>query len=347
MGLERANRSEGLIDAAVAGLGGPRTAAMLDRLSVSVDGADLASPVRALPAYTHSGAGRRPWDAVLMIKCLVLAKLFGLSDPQLEELLQDRLSFRRFVGLSLDDATPDETTFVRFRARLREADLDVALFERALAQLDAKGLVLREGTRVDATIMEAPRPRKVVEIDAEGTTTTRTIRDEDASFTRKHGRTYHGYKMHLGTDTRGLIKKVEADTAKVHDSRHFASLIEDELRGTDPRGQPSRGSGGGGAVLADAAYASAAATALLDARGVHDGTIKRRVRGQDALPWWQQQINRANAKVRAIVEHPIAWIKQQMGHRRVRYRGLRRNALDFRLIALAYNLKRSLSLTPR
>ena len=160
MALERTNRQHGFIDAATSQLGGPRTAAMLGRLHSAVDWEHLAVPIRALPAYSNPGAGRRPWDVVLMLKCVLLAKWFNLSDPGLEEMLQDRLSFRRFVGLSLDDATPDETTFVRFRARLRDADLDGVLFERALQQLDAKGLVLQEGTLVDATIIEASRGTK-------------------------------------------------------------------------------------------------------------------------------------------------------------------------------------------
>jgi IS5 family transposase len=334
MALARTNRQAGFLDAVTGELGGPKTAALLDRLHAAVDWNALAAPVRALPTYTNPGPGRRPWDVVVMLKGLLLAKWFNLSDPSLEEMLKDRLSFRRFVGLSLEDDTPDETTFVKFRGRLREADLDEVLFERALQQLDDRGLVLQEGTLVDATILEASKGTKKTVADEDGTRTNTTTRDQDASFTKKHGRTYLGYKMHVATDTRGVIKQVIADTAKVHDSNHFEALIGDELDGS-----------GAGAAYADSAYASKKHTALMERHQVHDGTIKRRTRGQAELPWYQQHINRLNAKVRAVVEHPFAWIKQ-MGHRRVRYRGLRRNALDFTLIALAYNLKRSLSLTP-
>jgi hypothetical protein len=110
---------------------------------------------------------------------------------------------------------------------------------------------------------------------------------------------------------------VFADTAKTHDSQHFEALIKDELCGVDRFGNFC-----GGEVFADSAYASKRHTALLDAHYIHDGTIKRRVRGQAELPWWQQKINQSHAKIRAIVEHPLAWIKHHMGHRRVRYRGL-------------------------
>lgn len=125
---ERVNAQPALVDHLVSDLGGPRTAALLEKLEAAAPWAKMAEPVRQLPEYRRyiddpSLPGRRPWNAVLMLKCLMLAKWFNLSDPQLEEQLKDRLSFRRFVGLSLDDATPDETSFVVFRGRLREAEL--------------------------------------------------------------------------------------------------------------------------------------------------------------------------------------------------------------------------------
>src|SRR5690606_30521697 len=182
---ERRNAGAGLIDGVTAGLGGPRTAALLERLAGAIDWERLAAPIRTLPEYQNAGPGRRPWSAVVMLKAMMLAKWFNLSDPQLEECLQDRLSFRRFVGLSLTDATPDETTFVRFRARLREAGLHEAIFDDVVAQLDERGLLVREGTAIDATIIEQSRGAR----PGPGGT-----RDPEASFTKKHGRTSFGYK---------------------------------------------------------------------------------------------------------------------------------------------------------
>ena len=326
MSTIRQNQAPALIDGMTADLGGPRTAALLERLNDAVPWQTLAEPVGALYRVEAGKAGRRPWDPVLMLKCLLLQKWFGLSDPMLEEMLQDRLSFRRFVGLSLSDATPDETTFVVFRRRLREAKLDGLLFERALAHLDQQGLVVKEGTLVDATILEAPRGR--AKTDDKGNKVGHT-RDVEASFTKKHGRSYHGYKAHIASDRRGLIKGFVFDTAKVHDSRHFEALAADEPDG--------------GSVWADSAYMDADRKARLSKRGIYCGIVKRRVRGQGQLPRHQQLINRLIASVRAVVEHPFAWLKQ-MGHGRVRYRGRRRNAFDFALVAVAYNFKRSLSL---
>jgi len=120
---------------------------LLDRLDKAFAWKTLVRPILALPEYRGGEKGGRPaWPALTMLKCLLLAKWFGLSDPQLEDCLQDRLSFRRFVGLSLTDAAPDETTFVRFRARLRERGLDRTLFDETLKYLDTQGLLVKDGT---------------------------------------------------------------------------------------------------------------------------------------------------------------------------------------------------------
>ena len=163
--MERKLAEPTFADAMVADLGGPRTAAFLARCQELVPWADLAGAIK--PLFPEQPDGGRPfWPAVVMLKCVMLQKWYGLSDPQLEEQLRDRISFRRFAGLSLgDDATPDETTFVTFRARLRAVGGASVLFDAALASLRAKGLVLKEGTIVDATIVDAPQGRKVKEAD--------------------------------------------------------------------------------------------------------------------------------------------------------------------------------------
>lgn len=322
---ERTNAGRGLLDAMMDGLCGPRTSALLDRLERAVAWDRLVRPIAALPEYRRkpSGAdqgGRPAWPALTMLKSVLLAKWFGLSDPQLEECLKDRLSFRRFVGLSLTDATPDETTFVRFRARLREAGLDRRLFDDTLAHLERQGLLVRDGTLVDATIVEAPRGSK----RDDGTST----RDPEASFTRKSGETYHGYKGHVAADTSGIVTDYRFSDAAPHDSNFIDELTENETR----------------LVVADSAYRSAAREAALNARGVACGIAFKRTKGQAELSPYLRKLNRMIASVRAVVEHPFAWMRA-MGYRRVRYRGRRRNEVDFALTLIAYNWKRSLSLT--
>jgi IS5 family transposase len=256
-----------------------------------------------------------------MLKCVLLAKWFGLSDPQLEECLQDRLSFRRFVGLSLADATPDQTTFVRFRARLRDAGLDRDLFERTTAELDRRGLLVKDGSLVDATIIEQSRGGK----RGDGSST----RDPEAGFTRKNGETYHGYKGHINADRSAIVTDYRFSDAAPHDSNFIDELTEGETK----------------MVVADSAYRSAEREAHLQRRGVCCAIAFKRRKGQKGLPPLLKRLNRMIASVRAAVEHPFAWMRA-MGYRRVRYRGRRRNELDFALTLVAYNWKRSLSLKP-
>lgn len=328
---KRATGQNSFADLAVAGLGGPKTAALLAQLDAAVPWKKLVTPILKLSEYAKyiadpSRPGERPIDPLVMLKALMLAKWFNLSDPQLEEQLKDRISFRRFVGLGQIEPTPDETTFVKFRRRLREAGLDQVIFDAILRHIDAQGLLVRNGTIVDATIMEQSRGHKTGEKDEKGEDLT--TRDPEASFTKKHGTSYHGYKMHTATDTSGIITGVVTSTASHHDSRHIDELIEDEER----------------AVFADSAYSDAQRREDLEGRGVLPAIIYKRVKGQKELSAWQKKWNRLVAKVRAIGEHPYAWMKRLMNFTRCRYRGLRRNAFDFVMTAAAYNVRKAASL---
>jgi transposase, IS5 family len=180
--------------------------------------------------------------------------------------------------------------------------------------------LVKEGTLVDATILEASRGTK----REDGTST----RDEEASFTKKHGRTYHGYKGHIAADQSGIVTDYRFSTASHHDARYFDELVRKEKQ----------------AAFGDSAYADEARRRVLRSLGVIDAIVYKRVRGQKELFAWQERWNKLVSKTRALVEHPFARMKQ-MGYRRVRYRGLRRNALDFALHLIAHNFKRALSLT--
>ncbi len=297
--------------------------AFLDKCERLIPWDELAGSVADVfsrPAKGEVLRGGRPhWSVRLYVKRLMLQKWFGLSDPQLEEQLRDRISFRRLVGLNRSEPTPDETSLGVFRRRLREAGHERTLFDAVNKHLEKLGLTLQTGTLVDASIQEAPRGRT----KGDGTST----RDPEASFTKKYARACHGYKSHIATDLRGVVKDYTFDTARVHDSQHIDALIREEKT----------------IVGADSAYMDQTLEARLARRGVCFGVVKRRVRGQAELPAWQHRLNRAWSAVRAVVEHPFAWMRN-MGYCKVRYRGLARNALDFGLLAAAYNLKRSFSL---
>jgi len=320
--MERKGIEPTVLDGLTADLGGPRTMAFFEQCERLVPWQRLADSIADLfPEDDATEGGRPHWPLVMMVKCVMVQKWFGLSDPQLEETLRDRLSFRRFVGLSFGDAAPDETTFVVFRRRLREGGHAHTLFEATLQCLREKNLLLKEGTLVDATILEAPMGHQ----RPDGTST----RDPAASKTFKHGRTYHGFKAHVATDRRGIIKDYVFDTAKSSDHEHADDLMKGESQ----------------AVYADSGYMSKKRKEDLESRNVFCGIAYRRVKGQKELTAEQKAHNRLIAGIRAFVEHPFAWMRK-MNFWRARYRGLVRNALDFALRAVAYNWKRSLSLAP-
>ena len=320
--MQRINAQPTFTDAAVADLGGPRTTTFLQRCEELIDWQALAGSIAHL-FPEHPQGGRPFWPAVTMLKCVMLQKWFNLSDPQAEEQLRDRISFRRFVGLSFDDKTPDETTFVTFRQRLREHGCASSLFETVVSNPRAKGLVLKEGTIVDATIIDAPMGQKVRDDDG----FERHTHDPCATYTRNHGTLRHGYKAHIATDTRGMIIDWVFDTARPHDSNHIDQLTESEQT----------------AVYADSAYSSSERRRRLGEKGVTDRIVHKRVRGQEELSPDQKRHNTACSRLRAFVEHPRAWMVK-MGYTAARYRGLTRNALDFALMAIAYDLKKSFSL---
>lgn len=292
----------------------------LERIAALIDW----SGVEALARETRPGeTGRPPYPPLAMVKALLLQQWYGLSDPGLEEALSDRLSFRRFCGLGLDAATPDETTICRFRAALAEKGLAAKIFAAVLAQIDARGLLLREGTIIDATLVEAsvkPPPH------AAGAGAKSDL-DPDADWTRTgvRPRTFFGYKAHVATDQgSGLIRRAELTSAKVNDSKIADSLIDLDVK----------------AVYADKAYEKKERRAWLKAHGIKDRIAHRRHKYIKTLPPWQDARNRLITPLRAAIERTFAVFKRLYGWRRVRYRGLARNANHLMLIACAFNLRK-------
>jgi len=321
--MERKTQAPMLIDAVIHDIGDPKMTARLDQLDQAVPWDKLAAPISATYGNTTDAGGRPNVPVEMMLKVMMLQKWFNLSDATAEGMLRDRISFRRFVGIGLSDQVIDETSLVRFRARLRAHGLTAGLFDAVATHLREAGLIVNEGTLVDATIIEAPRGQT----RDDGVTHSK---DPAATFTQKNGRTYHGYKAHIATDGNGVITDYRFDTAAPHDSKHA-----DDLMAAEPDG---------GSVFADSAYLDKKRQAALEQRGVFCGIIQRRVRGQAELTKEQKGHNQLCARFRAFVEHPFAWMKRSGALRRARYRGLARNALDFVLTAITYNFRRTMSL---
>jgi len=284
--------------------------------------AEVLKPYRfekLLRKLEPEGAGRPPYDPAVMFKALLLAQLYDLSDAALEEALNDRVSFRRFVGLPLEAPMPDHTTLCRFRNRLIEAGLLDRLFAEFGKQLEANGMILKRGTMVDATLVEAAgaRPRQ-----------NGQAADPDAAFAKKQGKagSVYGYKVHVGVD-RGseLIRKAVMTPANVNETEVAERLISFDEK----------------AVYGDKGYAKAGRRQMLKAAGIADGIMHKSWGGGPKLTERQRARNRKIAKVRCRVETVFAIFKKHMGYRRVRYIGLLKNQAQLLLLALAYNLRRA------
>lgn len=300
-----------------------RRRARLDRLD-RIDGLlDWGRLERLLDGISAARRGGRGYPPLCLFKALLLAQWHDLSDPGLEDALADRLSFRRFCGFPLDEETPDETSFVRFRSKLRELGLHAKLFAEVNRQLEAKGLMVKTGTLVDASIIEArakPPGPKAGEVS--------TV-DPDAGFTKKHGKTYFGYKLHVGVDEGSeLIRSLETSSADLHDGEALGALVM----------------GDEGKVYGDKAYGSGKNRDFLERMGIGDALMYKAARNTPLKPW-QEWFNKAVSCVRSGVERVFGTGKTGYGLGKTRYFGEARVKGHCLTFAIAYNLRRALSLT--
>jgi len=266
--------------------------------------------------------GRPPYRALAMLKAMYLQALYDLSDPGLEEALLDRLSFRRFCGFALDDKTPDETTICRFRAAMARAGILEACLGEINRQLDAKGLITRKGTLMDASIVAAKHnpPSRAAGLGAPHP------KEPGADWTTKNGKSYFGYKVHVGVDQgSGLIRKAVFTPARTPDVALADRLI----------------SGDEQAVYADRGYESKAHRARLRRRGIKDRIMHRRHKYLPELPPRLKQRNQLIARRRAPVEAPFSAMKRLYRKGRARCCSLLVNAADYLAFAAVYNLRRA------
>jgi len=215
--------------------------------------AEIEAVTRAKPQERKSAAGRKAYDAILMFRILVLQTLHNLADEQLEYLIRDRLSFMRFLDLGLEDPVPDATTVWLFREALAKAGLVAKLFALFNQHLEAKGYIARGGQIVDATIVSAPRQHNSRSENAAikaGKTPAgwqekpakNAQKDKDARWTKKHDKSFYGYKNHIGIDrTHKLIRRYTETDASVHDSSMMcwtSPTLEPKCGPTAPTAQP-------------------------------------------------------------------------------------------------------------
>ncbi|AHY52325.1 IS5 family transposase [Bradyrhizobium japonicum] len=262
--------------------------------------------------------GRPGYPVLVLFRAVLLQSLYGLSERELEEALGDRLSFKRFVGLSLEDATPDHTVLNRFRNQLVEQGLLEKLFGELDRQLENAGVILKRGTMLDATLIQAvSAPPKE----------DRPSNDPDARFAKRQGKSgsTFGYKAHVGVDEgSGLIRAVLTTPANVNDTTPADALI---------RGDEA-------AVWADAAYDTHARRARLKAERKKPRIARRPNRHHPELPPRLKRYNLLIARRRAQVETTFATLKRRMRLTCIRYVGLIKATGQVVLASIAFNMRR-------
>ena len=301
----------------------------LDRMAALVDWTEIAALLSALRGGVM---GAPAYPALILFKALLLQQWHGLSDPELEGALKDRLSFRRFLGVSLSERLPDHSSLWRFREQLATSDLADRAFAMITAQIERAGFVLKRGTLIDASLVRAavnsPEPPAIAPPpDADGRPASKLVPsplDPDAAWTKKQTGHFFGYKIHLAMDQYSrIIRRAMFTPANINDS-----VPADDLICGDER-----------TVYADRAYTNIARRERLKAMGIRDGIMRRSSRWH-SLSRWMARRNAIITNRRAAVEPLFALLKNVYGFARVRYRGRNRNAVALQLAVTAINLKR-------
>lgn len=291
----------------------------LERIHASIDWDRIGAIVEGLHS---SGEGRKAYPPLVMMKAMLLQHLHDLGDPKLEERLRNDLSWRRFAGLGLSDGTPDHSTISRFRNLIVERGLMRLVFEAVNEQLDEHGLVLRRGTVVDATLVEAhaSRPRRREDGAA---STSRS--DPDATW----GRRTFGYKGHLAIDHGSwLVRGALLTPAHVSDTLMCDALIQGDEE----------------VLYADAAYETARRSGMLAEMGIGNAVMHRPDKHHPVLAPEKRARNAEISKRRMPAEGVFGYFKRTLGYRRARYAGLARGETELLLKSTVYNIVRALRL---
>ena len=316
----------------------------LDKINQFIDWKHIDKLLKKKYKKTFSADGRPAYPPLPMFKLLLLERWYGLSDPGLEEALNDRISFIRFSGFSLTSSLPDHSTICRFRNTLLELGLYEKLFEEIMKQLESKGLLVKEsnGAIVDATIVESSRrPRKVMEImpedrKEEKTETSPAVAtysdDTDASWIKKGKRPYYGYKAHISVDAKdGYVLGGHVTPANVADTTEFEKLIDTAML---PEGSM---------VLADKGYTSEKNRTILAEKKLINGIMDKAARNKP-LTTTQITFNKLISSVRYKVERTIGTLKRGYHFSRMRYTGLKKGNMELLLNATAFNLKKAVAM---
>lgn len=284
--------------------------------------------------------GRPAYPPLPLFKMLLLQRWYDLSDPGLEAAVNDRLSFLRFTGFSLESAIPDETTICRFRKELLRKGLYRKLLEKINQQLEGHGLLVKRGAIVDATLVAScRRPRKVMEVRPEDGPEDRKSEaprpkvtysdDVEATWVRKGNQPHYGYKVHMATEAIDcFILGGHVTPAHRADTAEFERVVDDLALAPKTM------------VLADKGYCSENNRAILKDRDLADGIMLRAARNRSLTPEAVAR-NRLISKLRYGVEQCFGTLKRRYRFGRARYLGRAKTELEFYLNAMAFNIRKA------
>jgi IS5 family transposase len=312
--MRREGKQASFAEALVAG-GGNRRLEAIEEL------VDWAAVERLLAPVYAAPTGRASYPVLSLFKAVLLGAWHGLGDPELEAALGDRLSFRRFAGLALDEPVPDHSTLWRFRDQLLRLGLAEAAFAEVNRQLEIKGLVVKAGTLVDATLIPAAAAEPPKQKGG-----GRSVADPDAAWAKRTtGRAHFGYKLHAGVDAgTGIVRRARLTPANVNEITVGPEMV----------------AGDEASVWADKAYVGPTMARAITAAGAKN-RVQRRNQKNRRLRASERRRNGLIGRVRGRVEGVFGALKRSYGLARLRYMSLLRNATGVLLTLTGWNLARA------
>lgn len=316
------------------------------QLNLIIDWKVIDKEIRKFYKKGHSVTGAPSWEGLVLFKMCLLQHWYGLSDYEVEDQVNDRISFSRFVGISMNQSSPDHSVVSRFRSELTTKKAFDKLLSAVNEQLMNKGVIVETGTIIDASVTDSPRKpkgkkvyevvedRNESEVDESKTTDVKLIEkprkgiDNEAKWIKKAGKLRYGYKQHTATDEQGLVKAIITTPANESDIKH----LKDVLEKVNPKAKTW--------VKADKGYKSRENDDVIKSMRLKNHILKKAVKGK-SLTDKEMMFNKIAGKTRYKVERTFGSIKLWFKSGTARYIGLDKTHTQHLLDAIAYNLYRA------
>ena len=296
-----------------------------------------------LTKEAKGSGGRPPYDYVMMFKIIILQRFYNLSDDQVEYQINDRMSFMRFLDLSIADDIPDSRTVWAFREQLTDLELVEELFNLFLIQLDGLGLIVNNGKIIDASFVEVPRQRNkreenkqikdgIIPDSIKSNPHVKSQKDVDARWVQKNRVNYFGYKNHVKQDAGSkIVVKYMVTDASVHDSNATDGLLDENDKGED--------------FYADSAYSGEPQEKIISGKEMNNKVCEKGARNRP-LTEVQKASNKEKSRVRSRVEHIFGFMEMSMNEMYINCIGIKRASAVIGLMNLTYNMFRKIQLMP-